>query len=135
MTARSKITNRGLLSLVGFISSRDRVLSLLRRTLLTSLLMGLFWLPGLSTRPALAMPDVVVSEEIVEQIADSTSMGSDRTSALIACLTTELSQPNFKRAWDELGNDQLQRIFNLTANPKLSQAEIEVQSCMNRQAS
>ena len=135
MTARSKITNRGLLSLVGFSSSGDRVLSFLRRTLLASLLMGLFWLPGLPTRPALAMPDVVASEKIAERIADPTSTGSDHISALIACLPTELSQPNLKRTWDELGNDQLQRMFNLKPNPKLSQAEIELQNCMNRQAS
>ncbi|MCY7272870.1 MAG: hypothetical protein LH702_03745 [Phormidesmis sp. CAN_BIN44] len=110
-------------------------MSFLRRTLLASLLMGLFWLPGLPTRPALAMPDVVASEKIVERIADPTSTGSDHISALIACLPTELSQPNLKRAWDELGDDQLQRMFNLKPNPKLSQAEIELQNCMNRQAS
>lgn len=56
----------------------------------------------------------------------------DRLGALISCLPSELGQPNLARAWDEMGNDQLQRMFHLKAAPKLSPAEVAVAKCMSQ---
>jgi hypothetical protein len=133
MTTRSSIKNRGLLNFGVFSPSFDGFVSLLGRTLFASLLISLIWLPGLSINPALAVPIVATAmpEGSLEQIVDSTAK-SARLSAFIACLPKELSQPSLKRALDEMGDDQLERIFNLKSNPKLSQAEIELKSCLNR---
>lgn len=125
MTPRSNIKNLGLQGFVSFSPSFDRFLSLLRRTLLATLLIGLIWLPGLSDS-AIAAPQKIASPTV------SSANRSDRISALIDCLPTELSQPNFKRVWNELGDDQLQRIFRLKADPKLSQAEAELANCLSR---
>jgi len=113
--------------------SFNQFLRLLRRTLLTSFLMGLISLSGLFLDPALAVPTVaaVMPEGIALQDANSTAK-SDRTSAVLACFPKQLSQPNLKRTLSEMGNDQLERIFNLKANPKLSQAETEFKDCLNR---
>ena len=131
MTTRSSIKNRGLLNFGVFSPSFDRFLSLLGRTLFAGLLISLIWLPALSN-PALAVPIVATGTpgESSAQIIDSVAK-SNRLSAFIACLPKELSHPSLKRALDEMGNDQLERIFNLKSNPKLSQAEIELKSCLN----
>ncbi len=105
--------------------SFNQFLNLLRRTILTGFLAGLIWLPGLSFNSALAMPNPLA-------LIATPAKGDERLSALITCLPKQLSQPSFKRAWDEMGNDQLQRAFNLKTNPKLSQAEIELKDCLNR---
>lgn len=102
----------------------NQFLNLLRRTLLTGLLAGLIWLPGLPFNSALAMPNPLASIAAPAQ-------GGERLNALISCLPKQLSQPSLKRAWDEMGNDQLERAFNLKANPKLSQAEVELGNCLN----
>ncbi|WP_193200762.1 hypothetical protein [Nostoc sp. MG11] len=106
--------------------SFNQFLNLLRRTLLTGLLAGLIWLPGLPFNSAIAMPNSLASTA-------TPAKGDERLIALISCLPKQLSQPSFKRAWDEMGNDQLERAFNLKTNPKLSQAEIELNNCMKRQ--
>jgi len=124
MTSNSSIKNSSLLSFVISSSFCNQILSLLRRTVLTSLLIGLIWLPGLLVEPAFAMTTATM--------ADTATKG-DRITALIACLPEELSHPSLKRALDEMSDDQLERAFNVKANPKLSQAEIELKSCMSRQ--
>lgn len=133
MTTRSTIKNRGLLNFGVFSSSFDGFVSLLVRTLMKSLLISLIWLPGLSMNPAIAVSIVAAGmpEGSSEQIVDSAAQ-SNRLSAFIDCLPKQLSQPSLKRALDEMGDDQLERIFNLKSNPKLSQAEIELKSCLNR---
>ncbi|MDX2230343.1 MAG: hypothetical protein NW220_11945 [Leptolyngbyaceae cyanobacterium bins.349] len=70
-------------------------------------------------------------ETIASQLVDPTANESDRIAALIACLPKQLSQPSFKQAWSEMKNDQLERAFNLKANPKLSEAETELARCMS----
>lgn len=135
MTINSGIKNYNLSSFVVPSLCHNRVLSLLKQTLLTNLLIGLIWLPGLPLNPALAMPGVVAAmpRERASQLVDSTSVEGNRMSALITCLPKQLSQPNLKRALSEMGNDQLERAFNLKADPKLSQAEIDLANCLNRQ--
>lgn len=103
----------------------NQFLNLLRRTLLTGLLIGLIWLPGLSLNSVLATPNALA--------ATATPVKDEHLIALISCLPKQLSQPSLERAWSEMGNDQLERAFNLKTNPKLSQAEIELKNCLNRQ--
>jgi hypothetical protein len=126
MTIRSSIKNHGLLGLAVFSPSCNRLLNVLCRTLFATLLISLIGLPGLSSS-ALAVPEGRAS-----QLADASIAQGDRMSALIDCLPKQLSQPSLKRAWSEMGNDQLERAFQLKANPKLSQAETELASCLNR---
>lgn len=128
MTSNSSIKNSSLLSFVISSSFCNQILSLLRQTVLTSLLIGLIWLPGLPLEPAFAMTNVNIASQMVD-----TATKGDRITALIACLPEELSHPSLKRALDEMSDDQLERAFNVKANPKLSQAEIELKSCMSRQ--
>jgi hypothetical protein len=111
----------------------NQFLKLLHRTLLLSFLTSLIWLPGLFLTPALAMPNAAIaaSEETASQAAGSTTVRDARMLAFIDCLPKQLSQPNFNRSMGEMGNDQLERILNLKSNPKLSQAEVELKSCLN----
>jgi hypothetical protein len=110
----------------------NQILSVLRRTLFISVLIGLIWLPGPALNPLLAEPIVTtaVVEEMDSQVVDST-VKSDRKIAFLACLPKQLSQPSLKRAWSEMGNDQLERAFNLKTNPRLSLAETEMESCLS----
>ncbi len=115
-----------------FNSLRIQFLNVLRKALLISLLIGLIWLPGFFDA-ALAIPDLAALPAATKlQPVGSTSLEGERLTALIGCLPKQLSQPSFKRALSEMGDDQLERAFNLKANPKLSLAELELKGCMNR---
>lgn len=133
MTINSGIKNASLSSFAVPSRFRNRVWSVLKQTLLTSLLIVFIWLPGLPLKSALAMSGVMTAmpREIASQQVDSTSIDDNRISSLITCLPKQLSQPNLKRTFSEMGNDQLERVFNLKANPKLSQAEIDFANCLN----
>lgn len=132
MNTHSSVESRSPSDFSGFRLFFDRSLGLLRHSLFASLLVSSIWLSGLSSQPALAMPiAAAMPEGNASQVVNSTAEG-DRLTALITCLPKQLSQPSLKRALNEMGNDQLERAFNLKVTPKLSQAEIELQSCMNR---
>ncbi len=132
MTTYSGVKSHSPSGFIGFRPSFDRLLGLLRRTFLVGLLIGLTWTSGLFTHPALAVPIAnAMPEGIASQVVNS-AVEADRISALITCLPKQLSQPSLKRALNEMGNDQLERAFNLKANPKLSQAEIDLANCFNR---
>ena len=132
MTTLSSLKNHSPAPFIGSSSAFNR----LARTLLTALLVGLLWLPGLFFNPALALSlkAAAVSETMPPQVV-KVSPEDARTSALVACLPTVLSQPSLKRALSEMGNDQLERVLNLKADPKLSEAEVALASCLSRQAS
>ncbi|PZV08533.1 MAG: hypothetical protein DCF22_20060 [Leptolyngbya sp.] len=135
MTTRSRIKNRNVLNFAIFSSSFNQFLGLLRRTFLMGLLISLIWLPGLSINPALAISnvDVAATEKAASQMVDAAAKG-DRLSALINCLPKQLSQPSLKQALSEMGNDQIERALNLKATPKLSQAEVDLASCLDRKS-
>ena len=115
-----------------FRASFARSLNLLRRSLFVGLLVSLMLLSGLSIQPALAKPiAAAMPGAIASQVVNSAGDGNPMN-ALITCLPKQLSQPNLKRALSEMGNDQLERAFNLKANPKQSQAEINLANCLNR---
>jgi hypothetical protein len=110
----------------------NRFLRLLHRTLLMSLLIGLIWLPGLSLSPVLAASNSAItgSEDAPKAIGSTTAKDS-RMLAFIDCLPKQLSQANFSRSMGDMGNDQFERMFNLKPNPKLSEAEVELKSCLS----
>jgi hypothetical protein len=117
---------------IGFSSSFDRFLNLLQRTCFLTVLVSLIWLPGLFANPVLAAPIAAeMPKATTVQLADAAER--DRMSAVIDCLPKQLSQPSLKRAMSEMGNDQIERAFNLKSNPKLSQAEVDLESCLSRQ--
>jgi hypothetical protein len=136
MTPLSSLKNHSPAPLVDISASFNQLTDRLSRTFLAALLVGLFWLPGLFFNPALALPlkAATVSETVAPQVVNDSSE-DDRTSALVACLPTVLSQPSLKRALSEMGNDQLERVLNLKADPKQSEAEVALRNCLSRQAS
>lgn len=126
MTTSSSMKNYGLLNFFVFSSSFNRVLSLLRCTLLASLLIGLIWLP---ISPAFAGNLAAEMPKMATRRLDSAAE-IDRMRAFIACLPKELSKPDLKRALSEMGNDQIERALDLKVNPKISQAETKLASCL-----
>ena len=136
MTTLAHLKNHSPAPFVAISSVFNQLTDRFTRMLLTALLVGLFWLPGLFSNPALALPlhAVTLSETMTPKVVKVSPEG-DRISALVACLPTVLSQPSLKRALSEMGNDQLERVLNLKADPKLSQAEVALANCLSRQAS
>ena len=109
--------------------------SLIRQTLLTGILVGLIWLPGFLISPAFAVASgAVLPVNVAPQAVSSTATEGDRIAAVAACLPKKLSQPSLKRALNEMGNDQLERVFNLKVNPRLSQAELDLANCLTHSA-
>jgi hypothetical protein len=100
-------------------------IDLLRRALATVFLAGFICLSGLPTGLALATHDLSGVVAVPVQ--------PERFKALVSCLPKQLSQPDRERTLGEMGNDQLERVLNLKSNPKLSQAETELATCMSRQ--
>jgi hypothetical protein len=100
-------------------------INLLHRAFATVFLVGFICLFSLPTGLALATHD---SSGVVAVPAQP-----ERFKALVNCLPKQLSQPDRERTLSEMGNDQLERVLNLKSNPKLSQAEIELATCMGRQ--
>jgi hypothetical protein len=74
---------------------------------------------------AAAMPEGITAQNV-----DFSE--DDRLKALVGCLPKQLSEPSLKRALSEMGNDQIERAFNLKVNPKLSEAETKLQNCLSR---
>ena len=67
-----------------------------------------------------------------------TTENSKRIQAIATCLPEELTIQNkdvgnrIARAFSEMKNDQLERIFDVTDTPKLSNAEIEFKTCLQQ---
>ncbi|EAW33606.1 hypothetical protein [Lyngbya sp. PCC 8106] len=91
-------------------------------TLMTVLVSGL-WILGFSLTSAQAAPNLIGN-------TDETGLTGERLSAVINCLPKELSEPDLGRALKEMGNDYLERTFQLKDNPKLNQAEIAFGQCL-----
>ena len=67
-----------------------------------------------------------------------TTENSKRIQAIATCLPEELTIQNkdvgnrIARAFSEMKNDQLERIFDVTDTPKLSNAEIQFKACLQQ---
>ncbi|MGB3650040.1 MAG: hypothetical protein WBA41_02375 [Rivularia sp. (in: cyanobacteria)] len=63
---------------------------------------------------------------------------SKRIQAIAACLPAQLTiqeedaGERIARAFSEMKNDQLERIFDVTDTPKLSDAEVEFKTCLRQ---
>lgn len=63
-------------------------------------------------------------------------LDSDRTEALSSCFPKQLTIENkdnsdrISRALEEMGNDQLERIFALKEDAKINEAEIQFENCL-----
>lgn len=135
MTINSSTKHRDRSNSFGCKAFFSQIPTLLRQTLLTSVLIGLIWLPGFLSSSAFAVTSGAgVPVDVAPQLVNSTSTEGDRIAAVAACLPKQLSQPSLKRALNEMGNDQLERVFNLKANPKLSQAETDLANCLTHSA-
>jgi len=135
MAIDSSIRNRDRSNGFGCKAFFGQIPSLIRQTLLTGILVGLIWLPGFLISPAFAVASGdVLPVDVAPQAVSSTATEGDRIAAVAACSPKQLSQPSLKRALNEMGNDQLERVFNLKANPRLSQAELDLANCLTHSA-
>ncbi|MGF1479113.1 MAG: hypothetical protein ACFB4I_06445 [Cyanophyceae cyanobacterium] len=93
-------------------------------TVFTGLLVGFLWLNW--GQPAQAAQ------------VSTPSATSERIEAFTSCLPKELTLNNkdvgdrISRALGEMTNDQVERAFNFTNSPAISDAEKEFESCLNR---
>ncbi|MGD1911662.1 MAG: hypothetical protein ACFB2X_12605 [Rivularia sp. (in: cyanobacteria)] len=68
----------------------------------------------------------------------ATTDNSKRIQAIASCLPAQLTIQNqdvgnrIARALSEMQNDQLERIFDITDTPKLSDAEVEFKTCLQQ---
>lgn len=99
--------------------------------LLIAILLGIFWalsLPGTSVGYTTKAPTTILQ---ADRKADS-----DRFQAILDCLPADLTIQNddprsrINQVFAEMGNDQLQRTFQLKDNPKLSPSEQKLRDCL-----
>lgn len=120
-----------------------KILKRLRQTMIiTGLLASLVWLQGLWISPVQAMPNTnspythtqprILDDESAKQALSDRY----RYQVVLNCIPEELgnvnndTQERIERALSELGNDQLERAFDLTDDPQLSNAELEFEQCL-----
>ncbi|HHP7243369.1 MAG TPA: hypothetical protein ACFE0H_01650 [Elainellaceae cyanobacterium] len=123
------------------MSHISRVLKMLVSTALVGLMAIMVTLGGLTTRSAFALPNAADDAMLVAQESSSENQGvikDDRLKAIEDCIPEELTLQNddagdrLARALGEMTNDQIERAFNLTDNPELSDAEAEFERCLER---
>ncbi|NJO46227.1 MAG: hypothetical protein HC835_11650 [Oscillatoriales cyanobacterium RM2_1_1] len=85
--------------------------------------MSAIWVFGFLSLPAQA--------GLVSTIGQQKNISPERLAAVLACLPKQLSQPNLDRAVEEMGNDFLERVFQLDADPEMTSAEAEFSECLN----
>ncbi len=83
---------------------------------------SMVWLFGIGFLPAQA-----ATTEMMQQDQDTPAV---RLAAVIDCLPKQLSEPDLGRALKEMGNDYLERAFQLTDDPDVSKAEAEFAQCL-----
>ncbi|MGJ3245729.1 MAG: hypothetical protein ACFE0I_06595 [Elainellaceae cyanobacterium] len=119
----------------------NRVLKMLVPTALVGLMALTVTLSGLTTRSAFALPTIADDAMLMAKDSSSENQGvikDDRLKAIEDCIPEELTLQNadagdrIARALGEMTNDQIERAFNLTDNPELSDAEVEFEQCLER---
>jgi hypothetical protein len=104
------------------------ILKQLRALVLSSLVIITIWFGVASSAQAAATGTPVVP----------TTDNSTRIQAIASCLPQQLTIQNkdvgnrIARAFSEMRNDQLERIFDVTDTPKLSTAEVEFKTCLQQ---
>ncbi len=95
--------------------------------ILSGLLIVIVWLGTIQQAQAAAGNSVVPTIE-----------NSKRIQAIASCLPAKLTIQEqdagnrIANALSEMKNDQLERIYDVTDNPKLSQSEIEFKNCLQQ---
>ena len=106
----------------------QRILNQIGAAVLSVLLIVTVWLGVIPSTQAAAIGNPVVP----------TTENSKRIKAIATCLPEQLTIQNkdvgnrVARAFSEMTNDQLERIFDLTDTPKLSDAEVEFKTCLQQ---
>lgn len=115
------------------MNKRNKGLLLLLSSILAIMLVGVVFLIR-SPATSASYVDFQSSSNFPRVVAEAKS---DRFEAVLACLPKQLGNTSdqdfkerFKQALNEMGNDQLERVFNTKDNPKLSEAEIQFQNCL-----
>lgn len=105
------------------------------QSLMVVLLISLAWLQ-FPVNPAQAMPNNPLAETPIRTVDTTTYGKSDHLEAIVNCIPSEITSRNrdvqdrVAQAFGEMGNDYLERTFNLTDDPELSDAEIEFERCL-----
>ncbi|BAY85842.1 hypothetical protein NIES267_53480 [Calothrix parasitica NIES-267] len=106
----------------------QKILKQLTTAVLSGLLIITVWLGAIPSAQAAATVTPVVP----------TTQNSKRIKAIASCLPEQLTIQNrdvgnrVARAFSEMNNDQLERIFDITDTPKLSDAEVEFKTCLQQ---
>lgn len=113
---------------------------LLRWNVLAALLVGLVGLQGLLAPSAQAMSNATHNlsnvQAAITMAQSDTETQSKRLEAVKGCLPEQVAgknkdvQERIARVFGEWGNEQFERIFDLTDNPELSDAEIQFERCL-----
>lgn len=104
------------------------------QSLMVVLLIGFAWLQ-LPITSAQAMPSSNILAETPIRTVD-TGTKSERLQAAINCIPDKITRKNqdiqerVAQAFGEMGNDYLERTFDLTDDPELSDAEVEFERCL-----
>jgi hypothetical protein len=118
---------------------RKTILKRLRQTLVAGLVVSLVWLQGLgiqAVRAANLQPSSIAAQPRILDEESATEYQGKRYQAVLNCFPKELglneqdTQRRIQRVLDEWGNDQFERALDLTDNPKLSDAEIKFERCL-----
>ena len=106
------------------------------QSLMVVLLIGFAWLQ-LPVNSAQAMPsNNTISTTPIRTAETTTYANSDRLESVINCIPGEITRKNqdiqdrVAQAFSEMGNDYLERTFDLTDDPELSDAEVEFERCL-----
>ncbi len=105
---------------------------------LASLVLCLAALPAgqAQAAPQQAGQNTYFSDIYTGQVQSLDQFDSSQLDAIAACLPEEISANNedigdrVARAFGEMGNDFLERAFNLKDNPELSDAELAFRDCL-----
>lgn len=104
-----------------------RKIKQLCQTVVAGLLVGLLWWQ---------VPTSAMAETLVKDADTTPYLKSERLQEVLDCIPAELTRQNediqdrVARAFGEMGNDYLERTFQLTDDPKLSDAELKFERCL-----
>ena len=116
----------------------NNCLKLIYRTILTSLLVSLLWLPVLNNA-AQASPNMNGQVYYAQVAKDQDtikppSFDEKRSEAIKECLPPELASADIgervESTLKEMGESQIERAFNVTDDPELSEVEKQFEACL-----
>ncbi|MGF1491228.1 MAG: hypothetical protein ACFBSC_02000 [Microcoleaceae cyanobacterium] len=106
------------------MSQLNQIQQRIVRFFVFSVCVGAMWLSS-----AVYLPVQAANSVPADQKKD---IAVERLAAVIECLPKQLSEPDLGRAFQEMGNDYLERAFQLKDDPRVSDAEDEFNRCLQR---